>query len=605
MAHGRAETMTTPETPPRIPKPGTVAYFSMEIALDPTIPTYSGGLGVLAGDTLRSAADLGVPMVGVTLLYRKGYFHQHLDAEGRQTETASAWQPEAHFEALATRVSITIEGRPVLIRVWRFVVRGLSGHAIPVYLLDTALEENSAWDRTLTDSLYGGDSRYRLCQEVVLGLGGIALLQALGHDEELHYHLNEGHSALLTMALLERQLNGRAPSTMTDEDIEAIRSQCVFTTHTPVPAGHDQFPPDLARKVIGSGLCAMLEATHCCVDGQLNMTFLALHFSRYVNGVAMRHGEISRGMFPNVPINAITNGVHAITWISSPFQELFDRYIAQWRRDNLYLRYAMGIPLHEIERAHVQAKRVLLDEVERRTGVRLDDEVMTIGFARRATPYKRADFLLSNPERLRGLARHTGPFNVIYAGKSHPSDEAGKAMIRHIVQVASLLSDDIRVVYLENYDIALAQRLCAGVDLWLNTPMKPQEASGTSGMKAALNGVPSLSVLDGWWVEGHIEGVTGWSIGDGHEPTAGDASTELTSLYDKLERVILPLFYGRPAGFVEIMRSTIALNGSFFNTQRMVSQYVSNAYFPNGNGPLAAIERSVDKIAAPMNAPGV
>ncbi len=217
---------------------------------------------------------------------------------------------------------------------------------------------------------------------------------------------------------------------------------------------------------------------------------------------------------------------------------------------------------------------------------------------------RRADFLLSNPERLRGLARHTGPFNVIYAGKAHPSDEAGKAMIRHIVQVASLLSDDIRVVYLENYEISLAQRLCAGVDLWLNTPMKPQEASGTSGMKAALNGVPSLSVLDGWWVEGHIEGVTGWSIGDGHEPTTGDASTELTSLYDKLERVILPLFYGRPAGFVEIMRSTIALNGSFFNTQRMVSQYVSNAYFPNGNGPLAAIERSVDRIAAPTDAPG-
>jgi len=602
MAHGRAETMTTPETPPHIPKPETVAYFSMEIALDPAIPTYSGGLGVLAGDTLRSAADLGVPMAGVTLLYRKGYFHQHLDAEGRQTETASEWKPEDHFEALPTRVTVTIEGRPVLIRAWRFVVRGASGHTIPVYLLDTALDDNSAWDRTLTDHLYGGDKRYRLCQEMVLGMGGIAVLQALGHNDELHYHMNEGHSALLTLALFDRQLNGRAPSTVTEADTEAVRSRCVFTTHTPVPAGHDQFNPELAKPALGAHLLALLEATGCCPNGQLNMTFLALHFSRYINGVAMRHGEISQDMFPHVPINAITNGVHATTWTSPPFQELFDRFIAQWRGDNLYLRYAMGIPLHEIERAHVQAKRTLLDEVERRTGVRLEERAMLLGFARRATPYKRADFLLSNPERLRAIARQIGPFNILYAGKAHPVDADGKAMIQRIVQVGALLSDDIHVVYLENYDIALAQRLCAGVDLWLNTPMKPQEASGTSGMKAALNGVPSFSVLDGWWVEGHLEGVTGWSIGDGHEPT-GDSATELASLYDKLERVILPLFYGRPAGFVEMMRSTIALNGSFFNTQRMVSQYMSNAYFPNGNEHPAATERSIAGVAAPTDAP--
>ena len=556
-----------------------IAYFSMEVGLDPAIPTYSGGLGVLAGDTLRSAADLRVPMVGISLLHRQGYFRQHLDAAGRQTESPVEWHPEQHLEALAPLVTVTIEGRPVQIRAWQFLVRGISGHTIPVYLLDTAVKDNTAWDQTLTDHLYAGDDRYRLAQEIVLGMGGVAMLQALGYADGLHYHMNEGHSALLTIALLERRTSPRGLQGVTEADLDAVRSQCLFTTHTPVPAGHDKFPLSVVKNVLGPAYAVALETTRVFGDGELNMTFLALFFSHYINGVAMRHGEVSRDMFPNYPINAITNGVHAATWTSAPFRELFDRYIAQWRSDNLYLRYAMDIPLHEIERTHVQVKRALLADVAQRTGVHLDETALTIGFARRATPYKRADLIFTNLERLRALSRTIGPLQILYAGKAHPKDGEGKAMIQRIYRAAMALGDDVRVLYLEEYDMALAQQLCAGVDVWLNTPRQPQEASGTSGMKAALNGVPSLSTLDGWWIEGHIEGVTGWSIGEGQEP-AGDASSEIASLYDKLERVILPMFYGRPAAFVEVMRSTIALNGSFFNTQRMVSQYVTNAYFP-------------------------
>lgn len=551
----------------------TVAYFSMEVGLESAIPTYSGGLGVLAGDTLRSAADLGVPMVAVTLLHRQGYFRQHLDASGNQTESPDLWDPEAILEPLAPRVAVTLEGREVQVRAWRYLVHGLSGH-VPIYFLDTALPENSHWDQTLTDFLYGGDDHYRFCQEVILGFGGVAMLKALGWEGKIIYHLNEGHSALLPLSLLERQIEGRGGKIPQEADVEAIRKLCVFTTHTPVPAGHDQFPWEMVQHVLGAERAALLETTQSCFDKSLNMTYLALRFAHYINGVAMRHGEISLGMFPRYPINAISNGVHAFTWTSPPFRNLYDRRIPEWRHDNFYLRYAVGIPLHEIQQAHAEAKRRLLAEVEKKTGVRLPEDVMTVGFARRATVYKRLDLLFSDPERLKLISRNVGPLQIICGGKAHPRDEGGKEMIRHIFRAAQLLGDTVRVIYLENYDIPLAQILCAGVDLWLNTPHKPLEASGTSGMKAALNGVPSLSVLDGWWIEGHVEGITGWSIEE------GDSSSEIASLYDKLERVILPQFYGRPLGFAEVMRSAISLNGSFFNTQRMVSQYLNNAYYP-------------------------
>ena len=572
---------------------GIIAYFSMEICLEQQIPTYSGGLGVLAGDTLRSAADLELPLVAVSLAHRKGYFHQHLDAHGQQTETPEDWSPEDTLEPYEPRITVEIEGRTVHVRAWRYAVQGITGHTIPVVLLDTKLDENDEWDRTLTDVLYGGDPRYRLAQEMVLGMGGAAMLRALGYDNGVHYHINEGHAALLTLVLLDRQLLGRAPWEANDADLEAVRQRCIFTTHTPVPAGHDKFPESQVVQSLGEHYAALLSATKCCDDdGSLNMTYLALRLSRYINGVAMRHREVSREMFPAHPIDAITNGVHAVTWASEPFRALFDRRIPEWRRDNLYLRYAVAIPLEDIRHAHTIAKQSMIEEVERRSGVRLDPAAMTIGFARRATPYKRADLIFSDLDRLRAIVSATGPLQIVYGGKAHPRDEGGKALIRHIFEAAHELEGAVRVVYLENYDIDLASKLTSGVDLWLNNPRKPLEASGTSGMKAALNGVPSLSVLDGWWFEGHIEGVTGWSIGGTADPEP-DESRESNDLYVKLEQVILPLFYGLPLGYTQVMRHAIALNGSFFNTQRMVQQYVRNAYFPTQGEPIPESEEAV------------
>lgn len=560
-------------------QPTTIAYFSMEVGLHPEMPTYAGGLGVLAGDTLRAAADIGLPMVGVSLLHRKGYFRQRLDERGQQSESPWEWVPQKFLEALPNRVWVPVEGRTVRIAVWRFPVRGVSGHVIPVYLLDTRLPENEEWDRTLTDSLYGGDQRYRLCQEVVLGLGGVEILRSLGHKSVQTYHLNEGHSALLVLGLL-RQMAEPGRLGITPELRDAVRRRCVFTTHTPVPAGHDQFPIDLVRRVLGDETVAALAGAECCLQTTLNMTYLALFFSHYVNGVAMHHKEISRSMFPEYPINSITNGVHGATWTSPPFQRLFDRHFPEWRRDNLYLRYAVSIPLVEIQQAHAEAKRALLHEVDRRTQVRLDPTVLTIGFARRATAYKRLDLLFQDIDRLQRIAHHVGPFQVLYAGKAHPADEEGKKKIRGVFEAAAELREVIRVTYLEDYDMTLGKLLCAGVDLWLNTPQKPQEASGTSGMKAALNGVPSLSVLDGWWLEGHLEGITGWAIG-ADAATPSDPARDAASLGDKLEHLILPMYYRDADRYVEIMRHTIALNGSFFNAQRMVTQYLQNAYLPS------------------------
>jgi glycogen phosphorylase len=556
----------------------TIAYLSMDVAIDSDIPTYSGGLGILAGDMLRSAADLGLPMVAVTLLHRKGYFDQRLDARGNQLESPSKWSPENRLEPLPQRLSISIEGRNVSVRAWRYLFRGITGHAVPLLLLDTDLDGNDPRDRVLTDHLYGGDEHYRLCQEAILGFGGLAALRALGYANVRVFHMNEGHSAFITVALLEERAGAHIKQNVSETEIKAVRQQCVFTTHTPVPAGHDRFHVDLIRQVLGER-CAAILGQLGVMNGDLNMTELALRLSRYANGVSLRHGQVSRSMFPEYNIDAITNGVHAVAWTSAPFCALYDRVIPEWRRDNCYLRYAIGIPLHEISQAHAQAKKELFQQVRWLTGIQLDESIFTLGFARRATAYKRADLLFTEVERLKQIAHTGGPLQLIYAGKAHPRDEGGKAIIRRIFEAAAALANDVRVVYLENYDMALGKLVCSGVDVWLNTPLRPQEASGTSGMKAALNGVPSFSVLDGWWIEGHVEGVTGWSIGGPNgRDNDNDSETEVQSLYEKLEHIILPLFYRDTDKFTEVMRSAIAINGSFFNTQRMVFQYLRNAY---------------------------
>ncbi len=560
-----------------VAQPSPVAYFSMEVGLDPAMPTYAGGLGVLAGDTLRAAADLGIPMVGMTLLYRKGYFHQHLDDQGNQSESPVEWSPRDYLEPLPRRALVEIEGRHVQLRPWLYKVRGITGHEVPVYFLDSDLPDNDPWDQTLTDYLYGGDNRYRLCQEACLGLGGVAALRVLGHSDVQTYHMNEGHSALLALALLEERTQRSSLRAVTEADMEAIHKQCVFTTHTPVPAGHDKFPVNMVRQILGAERTAGLAAAGCFLDETLNMTHLGLISSHYINGVSMRHEEISRDMFPGYPINSVTNGVHAATWTSDPFARLYDRHIPEWRRDNLYLRYAIGIPLDEIRSAHTEAKKALLAEVERKNEIKLDHAALTIGFARRATEYKRPDLLFSDPNRLRRIAREAGPLQVVYAGKAHPRDESGKALIRSIYEAAATLGDAVAIVYLENYDMALSKLICSGVDLWLNTPQRPHEASGTSGMKAALNGVPSLSVLDGWWIEGCVEGVTGWAIGEEGDSET-DSSREIAALYNKLEYSIIPMYYKRPLEYARVMRSAIAINGSYYNAERMVIQYLANAY---------------------------
>lgn len=582
----------------RLSPPARVAYFSMEAGLESGMPTYSGGLGVLAGDTLRAAADLGVPLVAITLLHRQGYFRQRLEASGDQIEEPYPWEPQDYLEPLDVRIAASLEGRRVLLKPWRYVVEGVSGHKVPVYFLDAVLPENDPRDQALTGQLYGGDERYRLSQEVLLGIGGVAALRALGFDQIDTYHMNEGHSALLSLALLEEAAGERGLDSITPADCQAVRDRCVFTTHTPVPAGHDRFPIRLVQDVLGEERARTLELFPCCTDQTLNMTFLALFFSRYVNGVSLRHGEVSQAMYPSYRVHAITNGVHAATWTSKPFQDLYDREIPEWRRDNAYLRHAINIPQDQVQEAHSRAKQALLAEIRRRTGLTLDRNVMTIGFARRAATYKRAALLFSDVDRLKAIARDAGPIQLVFAGKAHPRDEAGQALIRRVFEGGAEVKDEIPFVYLEEHDMALAKLLCSGVDLWLNNPQKPQEASGTSGMKAALNGVPSLSVLDGWWIEGWVEGVTGWAVGD-ESPSELDSAAEAWSLYNKLRYLILPLFYERPQAYARVMRSTIALNGSFFNAQRMMGQYVENAYtlgsaWRFGSRPAAAGEVRAD-----------
>jgi starch phosphorylase len=552
----------------------------MEIAVASAAPTYSGGLGVLAGDMIRAAADAGFPMTGVTLLYREGYFRQRLDAEGRQHEEPQTWRPQDTLTQLPTVVTVTISGRAVTAGVWRYDAAGVDGHVVPVYLFDTDRAENDEAARALTRRLYGGDARYRLEQETLLGLGAVALLDALGMQRPATFHLNEGHAALLVLALLER---ARDAGVGPDRMLASVREQCVFTTHTPVAAGHDRFDLDLANAVLGSERIGLLHAAGLLHDGTLNMSYLALRASHYANGVSARHGQVAGAMFPGFDIAAITNGVHAATWAAPPFRELFDRRLPAWRRDNFALRQALVVPLDEIAAAHASAKRALFTRVEAATGVRFDPSRFTIGCARRSTAYKRNDLILRDRARLSALAQQCGGLQILFAGKAHPHDEDGKAQIARIV-AASHDVPGVEMNFIEGYDMAWSAALTAGVDLWLNTPRPPLEASGTSGMKAALNGVPSLSVADGWWIEGAIDGLTGWSIDAG---TGDDDAAAADQLYAQLENHALPAHADANGAYARIMRATIAFNGSHFNAQRMLAEYAINAYVPANDAAAA------------------
>lgn len=569
--------------------PVTIAYYSMEIALRDRLPTFSGGLGVLAGDHVRAAADRGLALAAVTLLYNHGFLTQSL-VDGGQREAPVDWTPATQLEELPLRVAVAIAGRRVEIRVWRAVVRGVDGHGVPVHFLDTDVEENASEDRRITDRLYTSDPFDRLRQEAVLGLGGPLALDTLGYQAIKVHHLNEGHGSLVPVALLARRMAGFDPSGalcggltgLREEDLAAVRRRCVFTTHTPVPAGHDRFTPEVATAVLGRPLLDALGALGCLEgDGTLNMTVLGMRCAGFVNGVSLRHRDVTRSMFPAQHVDAVTNGVHSTTWAAPATAELFDRHLPGWRRDSVQLRYASDLPLDELRAARERNKKAMCTQVRRLAGVTFRPDVLTLGIARRFATYKRNDLVLSDLGRLSAIAE-SAPLQLVFAGKAHPGDGEAKEMIRHVTSVMGARPRGVTVAFVENYGMELGRILCSGSDLWLNTPVPPNEASGTSGMKAALNGVPSLSTLDGWWLEGWIDGVTGWAVGGpggdaGDTPDAGD---DADRLYRMLESVVAPLYYKDRDALVAVGRHAIALNASFFSAHRMVDEYDRRAYRP-------------------------
>ncbi|MCK8519731.1 alpha-glucan family phosphorylase [Methanoculleus sp. 7T] len=545
-----------------------IAYFSMEIGLESDIPTYSGGLGVLAGDVIRSSADLLIPMVAVTLVNRKGYVQQRLTPEGDQIDLPDEWKPKEHMRELPRRVTVQIGDASVAVRAWLYDYWSPVGGLVPVLFLDTDLPENAPGDREITDYLYGGDQEYRLKQAVVLGIGGARMLDALGIKVG-KYHINESHSSLLTLELLKRP----------GMDEEKVQTHCIFTTHTPVAVAFETFPQDMAVRLLRGEIPQTLLDDYIG-EGGLALATLAFRLSRYVNGVTTAHMNFSRRLFPGFHIRAVTNGVHPHTWTSGPFRDLYDRYISGWAQEPELLVRVDEIPHEDIRHAHQQAKQALVDYVAEKNGVDLDLRALTIGFARRAAAYKRATLIFSNLEKLREAGRQ-GAIQLVFAGKAHPADAVGKQEIREVHDAMRDLDGEVTAVYLENYTMDLAGLMTAGVDVWLNTPLPPYEASGTSGMKAALNGVVNFSVLDGWWIEGWIEGTTGWAIGPEPSAPVNEAerrSRELQDLYSKLEYLIIPTYYLRKDEWATIMRSSIAKIAYYFNTHRMMRRYATEAY---------------------------
>ena len=544
-----------------------IAYFCMEIGLNNDFHTYSGGLGVLAGDMIKSSADLKIPLVGVTLVSSKGYLKQEI-TDGKQIEHTNDWIPSKFMNELPNQVDLNIQNRTVKVKAWLYDYQSPTGGLVPVLFLDTDIEGNSPEDREITSFLYGGDRAYRLKQEIVLGIGGVKMLEVADFTIG-KYHMNEGHSCLLTLELLRNH----------NMELDNVRDLCIFTTHTPVDAGHDKFSYDLVQEMLGT-IIPLKTMKELGGSDQLNMTRLALNTSKYVNGVAKRHKEFSLTLFPGYNISAITNGVHSFTWTCECFRILYNKYLPGWANEPELLVRVDGIPDEEIWRAHTEAKAKLIRYVRELSGVHFDPNVLTLGFARRFTGYKRATLLFSNLKRLEEI-NSVGKIQVIYAGKAHPNDWMGKRLIEEIHEMQENLKDVMKIVYLKNYDLQMAAKLTSGVDVWLNTPIPPFEASGTSGMKAAHNGVMNFSVLDGWWVEGCVEGVTGWAIGPSPKENVEESERrhrEITQLYDKLEYLIIPKFYRQRDDWIQLMKNSIGKVAYYFNSHRMMRRYASEAY---------------------------
>ncbi len=554
-----------------------IAYFSMEIGFKSEIPTYSGGLGVLAGDTIKAFADLNVKAIAITLLSRKGYFYQQFDENDFQNEKDYEWNPEEALEKTDIQVKTHIEGREVHIDVWKYNIKGVNGHEIPIYFLDTKNEKNNPDDQKLTDHLYGGDLNYRLQQEIILGRGGMKVVDALKiHPNK--FHLNEGHAAFLITELYD-ELRDQFEE---EETRILLKQLCSFTTHTPVPAGHDSFDKQMVFDKIKVRSSSHL-LDEACEGNSFSITKLAMNNSSYINAVSRKHQQVTKGMFPQHKIDYVTNGVHSLTWTGKNYAALFDKYFVDWRSNPMQLRNALGIPLNEIIDAHKKAKQELIDFVNTTMNAGFSEETFTIGFARRATAYKRAELLFSDIERLKSISQNVGNIQIIFSGKAHPRDQQGKEIIQRIKKLSEQFNGSIKLVFLENYNMFIGHLLTSGVDIWLNTPKRPLEASGTSGMKAAHNGVPSLSVLDGWWIEGCIEGVTGWAI-NGEQSYGSDEEIDkkdAEDIYTKLEQNIIPLYYNDKEEYAKVMRNAIAINASYFNTSRMAKQYLVRTYIQN------------------------
>lgn len=549
-----------------------VAYISMEIGMDSNIPTYSGGLGVLAGDTVRSAADLEIPMVGICLCYSSGYFYQLFNEKGEQKEKEIEWSFFYEFDKVEKPITMMIEDREIQVSAWLYKVIGQSGHVVPIYLLTTEVKGNEDWMLKLTGSLYDSTSRWnRITQEMILGIGGVKLLKSLGYDNIKTYHINEGHGAFSTLELYK----------MFDQDLDKVKEKVAFTTHTPVPAGHDRFGHELVQKVFKDRFPEKL-LNLGSENGELNMTLLAMNCSRYVNAVAKKHGETTREMFPNYEIDSITNGVHLPFWVSKPIQRIFDRKFPNWKSNPEVLSNAIEIDDLELFDAHIENKFNLISYQKGHSWNLLDEELITIGFARRFATYKRAILIFHNLDRLGKLSQ--GELQFIFAGKAHPKDQAGKDYIKKIYEAGEYLYDNygVKVVLMENYNMDLAHMLVSGCDIWLNCPERYREASGTSGMKAALNGVLNFSVLDGWWIEGYRKQPdAGWAIGKFPEEyeqseNLNDWERDANEIYSILENQIIPTYMNHDEWLYKC-KNAISL-AAYFNTHRMVKEYAQKAY---------------------------
>jgi glycogen phosphorylase len=553
-----------------------IAYFSAEFGVHETLPIYSGGLGVLAGDHIKSASDINLPLVAIGLMYRQGYFNQSLNDAGWQVERYTDLNMDLTCMHLVLDgsgnpliLSVPVEERQVKVRIWVAPVG-----RTPLYLLDTNLEENLEVDRWITGHLYGGDQDTRIKQEIVLGIGGVRLLSALGLPIEV-FHMNEGHAAFLTLELLNQKMH---TGVALEQAKVEIAKKCVFTTHTPVPAGHDAFEFEMVVRCLDHYRSSELgipqsELLFLGGRGRFSMTELALNLSRSANAVAMKHGEVSQRMFPHRQISYVTNGIHHLTWVSPEMTQLLDETLPGWREEPKVLAGADQLPNAPLANAHSQAKKRLTHFINVHvSNIGFDPGVLTIGFARRFATYKRGDLIVRAIDKL--PKEFSQRIQLVFAGKSHPRDDGGKGYIQKIHKLQE--EHRIRLVFLENYDMSVARMLISGVDIWMNTPRRPLEASGTSGMKASLNGIPNLSVLDGWWVEGY-NGKNGWAVGEHYDGSTDEDEYDAQSIAHFLSEQIIDEFYNNSTGWLNRMKASVA-TAAIFNTHRMVSEYAEKIY---------------------------